>query len=491
MQNPDLNPAESEPADVHQSASSPTAATEDVQSLVQELRARLVELETQNQELRRAQAKLAQSPDRHYMLDDQGERMIAFMNNNAILAWMKDEDGRYVFLSENFRKRFPFSIEAIRGKTDFEHALMDLKTLNDDLERQVDLRTSEAVQRATELKESQLHFRGVLDAMPDAIISIDSNGLMTSVNQATERVFGYVSSELIGKNIIVLVPSFPRERLLADEELSPAFAQEQHARRADGSVFPVDIKTNEIRHHKLFVAIIRDISARKALEKQVIDSAIEEQRRIGNDIHDGMGQELTGLRYMAQTHAESLASGQLTSAFSAETKVAYRMSEWLETIQGQMRRIIRQLVPVELDQQGLVSALAGLADRTTELHDVKCVFEGEQTLTVSDPGLATQLFRIVQEAVNNAVRHSQARLIKIVLEESGGTLDVRVIDDGTGIPSVSDLASRHSITGTGVGLNTMAYRAGLINARLQFEPGDQNGTVVSCLVPNNRDFSNH
>ena len=131
------------------------------------------------------------------------------------------------------------------------------------------------------------------------------------------------------------------------------------------------------------------------------------------------------------------------------------MCTWLETIQTQMRGIIRQLVPVEVDQLGLVAALKGLADHTAELHHVNCVFQCEHRLTVTDPGLATQLFRIVQEAVNNAVRHSQANLIKILVTESNGKLGVFVVDNGIGMISSSQ-------RGIGIGMNTMAYRAGLI-----------------------------
>jgi PAS domain S-box-containing protein len=481
-------------------------------------------------EYRRAQA----------LLGEQNERFVSFMSNSAVLAWMKDEQGRYVFLSENFSKRFSFTIEDIRDKTDLEiwplenarqfmandayvlqtgvpievleeavdpdgvrswwssHkfpitdrngnrfvgglavdmtqrelALQDLQELNDELEHRVTKRTAEAELRANQLQESEQRFRGVLDGVPDAIISMDRQGIITGINPATERIFGYVSSELIGESIRRLVPSFRCESSRKDQ----VFACEPVARRKNATAFPIVMKTNEVKPQGLIVAIIQDVSSRKALEKQVVDATTDEQRRIGYDIHDGVGQELTGLRYMAQTHAESLAAQK-----SADAQIAIRMSRWMDTVQRQLRGIIKQLVPVEIDQKGLAAALDGLARDTCELHDVQCVFESELATTVSDPARATQLFRIVQEAVNNAIRHSQADLIKILLDGTEDLLQLQVVDDGIGIDSLPDRR-------TGIGLSTMAYRAGLINADLTVERLDQGGTVVKCSVPQRSDFS--
>ena len=115
---------------------------------------------------------------------------------------------------------------------------------------------------------------------------------------------------------------------------------------------------------------------------------IVEQRRIGGDIHDGVGQELTGLRYMAQTHAETL-----TEQSSPEVKTPQRMTEWLESVQQQLRGIVRKLVPVEIDEHGLVAALRGLAQQTTQTQDVVCSLECAQSIRVADATLATHIYR--------------------------------------------------------------------------------------------------
>lgn len=208
---------------------------------------------------------------------------------------------------------------------------------------------------------------------------------------------------------------------------------------------------------------------RKRLEKEIADVTEAEKRRIGSDIHDGVGQELTGLRYMAQTHAESLARQSLPDAQTAE-----RMSESLEIVQQQIRGIIHQLVPVEVDKQGLVAGLRALAERVSEAHDLNCELECEAPILVGDAAVSTQLYRIAQEAVRNTVKHAQATRITIRLTEEEGRLELLVSDDGVGLPATS--------SHTGVGLRSMAYRAGLIGGTFDIRAEEKAGTRVTCTV---------
>lgn len=327
-------------------------------------------------------------------------------------------------------------------------------------------------------KESAERLRALLNAAPDAIVSVDRTGVITDVNPAAEQLFGYTADELLGQNVSLLMPSPYREEhdgyieryLKTREPHIIGIGREVQAQCKDGRIFPIELAVNEIDHMELFIGIIRDISRRKELEKQVVDAAADEQRRIGQDIHDGVGQELTGLRYMAQTHAETLAESA-----SPDAKTALRMTEWLETVQQQLRAIIRELVPVEVDQHGLVAALRGLAERTVEVHDLECVLECSQPILVPDTALATHLYRIVQEAVRNAVRHAQASRIVIRISEGKDNLKLQVTDDGVGIHLPP---SNHN----GIGLRSMQYRASLIGATLDFRAAEQGGTQVTCTV---------
>lgn len=328
------------------------------------------------------------------------------------------------------------------------------------------------------LREREGRLRAVLNTAADAIISIDRGGHIVDVNPATEQMFGYTRDELISQNVKALMPSpyhdehdhYITRYLQTGEAHIIGTGREVTAKRKDGSTFPVSLTVTELEHLGLFTGFIRDISQRRFLEKQVVDAAAEEQRRIGQDIHDGIGQELTGLRYMAQTHAELLAQQE-----SPETKTAQRMTRWLEIVQQQIRTIIRKLVPVEVNHHGLAAAFRELARQTSESRDLACEFHCPRPITVADKALASHLYRIVQEAVANAIRHANATKIRIELMEDEAALTLRVIDNGIGIGTTQK-------EGEGIGLRSMAYRAGLIGGTLSLRTGEQGGTQLICTV---------
>src|SRR5262249_9334927 len=148
----------------------------------------------------------------------------------------------------------------------------------------------------------------------DAIISIYHNGVIESVNSAAERMFGYAAAEMIGQNVKMLMPSpyhdehdrYLERFLKTGEKRMIGIGREVTARRKDGSHFPVDLLVSEVEHFKLFTAILRDITVRKNLQQEVLETAAHEQSRIGADLHDHVGQELTALGLLADTLVESV-----------------------------------------------------------------------------------------------------------------------------------------------------------------------------------------
>ncbi len=210
---------------------------------------------------------------------------------------------------------------------------------------------------------------------------------------------------------------------------------------------------------------------RKRLESQVANAAELEQRRLGSDIHDGVGQELTGMRYLAQTHAESL-----VKQASPDAPVAERIAAGLETVQKKLRAVMQRLVPVEVDEEGLVAALRSLAQRTGQSQTIECTFECESLVAVEDNLKATHIYRIAQEAVSNAVRHANAQRITIRLDEEDNQMRLQVIDDGQGI---GPQPKRHD----SFGLHSMAFRAGLIGGWLNVQSRQEGGTAVICTIP--------
>jgi PAS domain S-box-containing protein len=329
-------------------------------------------------------------------------------------------------------------------------------------------------------QESEDRLQIIVNTAVDAIITIDERGTIGSVNPAAERMFGYPAAEMVGQNVTLLMPSPHREEhggylaryLRTGEKHIIGIGREVQGRRKDGTTFPVDLSVSEYhdRTRRCFSGVLRDLSARKALEREVLEIATMEQWRIGQELHDSTGQELTALGLLAEGLVEALAK-----TAPAEGVLATKIAEGLKRVLGQVRALSRGLIPVEVDAAGLLAALAELASRTTELHGVNCTFECREPVLVDDNRTATHLYRIAKEAVTNALKHSRAKNITISMESDGRSIALHVCDDGVGLPP-EPLGTK------GMGLKIMRYRAGLINAGLVVAPAEPGGTIVSCTL---------
>jgi PAS domain S-box-containing protein len=209
--------------------------------------------------------------------------------------------------------------------------------------------------------------------------------------------------------------------------------------------------------------------ARIRLEQQILEISDGEQARIGQDIHDGLCQQLIGLAFSANSLQQSLSvQGR------PEAAVAGKIVHLLDEAITESRSVCRGLYPVRLETEGLVPALEELARTTTERFNLECVCEAESRRLHCNIATATHLYRIAQEAVNNAVKHSGARCISIRLSGPEGSIELKIKDDGRGLPTA---AERHA----GMGLHIMDYRARRIGGVLKIS-GNGNGTVVECRV---------
>ena len=245
----------------------------------------------------------------------------------------------------------------------------------------------------------------------------------------------------------------------------------------DGSTFPIDLSVSEFHHGagRLFTGIIRDVSERRAFQEKLLSIAEEEQRRIGQDLHDDIGQELTGLALKAETLAEIIDLGKAPDKAIARGIVAD-----LDRTRKKLRLLARGLVPVEVDSKGLSTALLDLTERLGELNGVSCILECQGSALVEDGRVATQLYHIAQEAIANAIKHGQARTIKVLLETSKNVTKLEIKDDGKGLP-------RKLKRGQGTGLQIMAYRAGLLGGKLTLRQARPCGTMVTCVLARGTD----
>lgn len=338
-----------------------------------------------------------------------------------------------------------------------------------------DITERKAAESALHASEERL--RAILNTVADAIITIDQRGIIASVNSATERMFGYAAAEMIGQNVSMLMPSPYREAhdgymakyAQTGEKHIIGFSREIYARRKDGTVFPTDLAVAEIEHLKLFTGIHRDLTERKQLEREVVGAASLEQRRIGQDLHDSVAQELTALSLLARDLAETFRTDPANAAHLVE-----RMGQGLQRSQQELRDVLRGLLPVPVDSEGLMAALADLADRTRQQGKVSCTFDCPQPVSVADNLIATHVYLIAREAVHNAVKHAQAQKVRIRLTSDGGLL-LSVQDDGIGMSAEPPATE-------GLGLRIMRNRAAIIGAQLSFAAAEPTGTVVTCVL---------
>jgi PAS domain S-box-containing protein len=326
------------------------------------------------------------------------------------------------------------------------------------------------------LRDNEERLQAILDTAMDAIITIDCRGIIQSANAATAQMFGYPLDEMIGRSVNMLMPSPHREThdryiaryLQSGEKHIIGINREIDARRKDGSVFPTELAVSEIKHLGLFTGIHRDLTERKQLERDVVETASLEQRRIGQDLHDSVAQELTALNFLARDLADTMRTDPARAAGLIE-----RINHGLQRSQQELRAVLRGLVPVAVDSQGLMAALADLASTTQEEGKVRCVFDCPRTVSVADNLTATQLYLIAREAVYNAVKHAQAKTVCIALA-AGRELVLTIRDDGIGMPAVPAEG--------GLGLRIMRNRAAIVGAKLTIEPAEPAGTLVSCVL---------
>jgi signal transduction histidine kinase len=211
----------------------------------------------------------------------------------------------------------------------------------------------------------------------------------------------------------------------------------------------------------------REIRQRRELEHELAAVGDDERRRLGHDLHDGVCQQLTGAFLRCQALEKRIQRGESVGSgdFGA---LASLLADSLE----EARNVALGLCPLDSDPGALAHALRELASRVQSSASVGCEFQASGHVEIPDPDAAQHLYRIAQEAVNNAVRHAQASRIRVELRDCGDSFVLSIEDDGIGLP--------RPVPSRGMGLRTMANRARLIDGELTIEPAPGGGVRVTC-----------
>ena len=325
--------------------------------------------------------------------------------------------------------------------------------------------------KRAESKTSEM--QTIFNAFPDLGFRLDREGTILSYYAGSQSLLYLPPEEFLGKKIKHVLPPDVGKRF---EEVIPVVNRQGAMQCVEYQLHIGDEDRDwEARLLPLpgedIFAIIREVTRQKRLEKEVLEAAHREQVGIGQELHDGLGQEVSGLGYLAQSLSRSL---EARAALEADD--ASRLAEGMQRVLGQLRAVAKGLIPIEVDARGLMGALEDLAHTTAERFDTDCRFECRKPVSMDNDQVALHLFRIAQEALTNSVRHSGASLIVIRLEEVDGRLVLEVRDNGSGLVEERTGEQR------GLGLRTMQYRATLIGASHSVTRNPTGGTLVRCSL---------
>ena len=446
------------------------------------------------------------------------EQFEAFMDNSPFIAWVKNADGEHQYLSQPYALQIGIPDTGWVGKTDYElwpdevaksHVEMDKVALesgrsiafetnhklpNGEVKKWYVVKFPFTVEEkggekfiggigldVTDKKQAELDRDRFFEYSSELMCIADEKMCFRRVNRAFEDILGFRQQDLVDKSFRELV--HPQDRPAVDAALRRSrldvkfISFETRYRCHDGTfrliawTTPIaDSESDSDLDTKTLFAVGRDITEQRALERRLLKIADDEQRRIARDLHDGLGQELTGLAMMAESLALNLKDQQ-----QSEFDLANKISTQLDASRQLTQSLARGLRPIEIDSDGIESALSQLADRTDEGYRLACSFESQGNFETIDPDWATQLYRIAQEAVSNAIRHAKPSTIQIQLIETDGFLQLKIVDDGIGIKDLDQ-------SQPGIGIKSMQYRSNVIGGELRVEPNAPQGTMVVCSM---------
>lgn len=370
------------------------------------------------------------------------------------------------------------------------------------------------------LWEEHAFRRAIEESIPSGISVVDLDGAQTYVNPAFCQLVGWSENELIGAHAPFLY--WPPEELetitaamekVASGQATPG-GLELRFRRKDASRFDAMLLVTPLRDSfgeiSGWLSSITDITQRKQaedalrrsheelekrvqertadlslansqlqmamaerrrLEHELLDITEKERRRIGLDLHDDLGQRLSGIALMAKG-----LQNKLTRHGIADAGDAGRIYELVQQAMTHARDLAHDLATLDFQETDLPTALKDLAEHTRKAFQVTCSFQAPKSVPPLENATAMQLYKITQEALTNAIKHGKTRDVGIQLSNGGSRVVLTVRNDGVSFPSV---VSRNA----GMGLRIMNYRASLIGASLDIKPGEESGTVVTCTVP--------
>lgn len=333
------------------------------------------------------------------------------------------------------------------------------------------------------LLNMEAKYRALVEQIPAVVFMayLDKGIGEAYVSPQIEAALGFSQSEWLEDPVRWYQQIHPDDKMRWSVEAAEMFLSGKPLRSAyrvlarDGRVLWFQCEAKMIRREDgqpwFIHGVGFDITERKGLEEAILEISSREQRRIARDLHDGLGQHLTGIAFLSKVLEEKLSDKSLPEASDAAT-IVRMVNQAIDNT----RQLARGIHPVPAEPRGLMSALKKWASEVEGLFKIGCIFQCERPLPIPDVSVATHLYRIAQEAVNNAIRHGKSTNIVIRLSGKNGVGTLNIQDDGDGFP-------KNPASPPGVGLSIMNYRADMVGGSLKVQPNEGRGITVTCLFP--------
>ena len=330
-------------------------------------------------------------------------------------------------------------------------------------------------------EQESRRFEAIVESSIDGILSVDMEGKITSWNPGAQRIFGYSEEEMLGVVFKSLTPEDQRKQcneFFEAVQRGKAIRDCETVRLGRGGVrIDVSLSLSPIldreRRFAGVAVIMRDITERRRLEREVLEIADFEKHRIGQDLHDDLCQHLVAISMIGNMLYADLAKLGLPQAENAK-----QVTQMIRNAVDHARILAKGLSPLNIAEGGLRAGLETLVIHTEQMFRVRCRFECFAEVHIQDKEVATHLYRIAQEALHNAVKHSEGSMVLVRLTSNPKVVEISVSDDGIGLPD-----PQKRPTGGGMGMHTMQYRARMIGASLEMFHIKKGGTTVLCRLP--------
>ncbi len=334
----------------------------------------------------------------------------------------------------------------------------------------------------TAFRESEAKFHSLFADSGDAQILMDTEQVL-DCNDAAVTMMGCTERiQMIGRNFQEFCPeiqpdgeySFIKRERYTDQALAEKSIRfEWQHRRMDGGLFYAEVVLTAIfiEGRTLLHATLRDVTERSLLQDQIITIVDVEQQRLGQNLHDGLGQDLTGVAFLSNSLTRRLKELGLDEAVRSEevTSQVYRVITLVRTLS-------RELYPPNLVENEITYTLADFASNIEKTFGITCIYEQDRDLQINNLNTSTQIYYVTREAVNNAIRHGNAHNILIKLTGDADRVILMIKDDGAGLPEKTDERA-------GLGLKIMAYRMESIHGTFGIRRDTGGGTVITCTMP--------